>query len=187
MASTIAVSLNEPIEVTCLNMQSLDASVFCLKLGSCFFPAAYLNVGLLSQVSGIHLLSYQPNAPQLLLQSDCWVKQTKLLQHDRCVTVTEVVLSVIWLFRAHCKPWGRGTHRAACHLSPGGDGFVQQQAQIEAGPPQPGNRRTHVTPHTGRRNLKWEYKHTFLNTLWNTGNTWVHPQVVQSHQTLQCQ
>lgn len=29
MASTIAVSLNEPIEVACLNMQSLDASVFC--------------------------------------------------------------------------------------------------------------------------------------------------------------
>ncbi|XP_069368703.1 protein scribble homolog isoform X16 [Paralichthys olivaceus] len=49
---------------------------------------------------------------------------------------------------------------AARHLSPGGDGLVQQQAQTEAGTPQPGNRRAHVTPpsHTPREETR---THTF--------------------------
>lgn len=43
------------------------------------------------------------------------------------------------------RPWSGGSHPAACHLGPGGDGPLQQQTQTEAGPPQPGSRCADVT------------------------------------------
>lgn len=74
--------------------------------------------------------------------------------------VTHLVASVLLFSRTRRKPRGRGRPPAARHLSPGGDGLVQQQAQTEAGPPQPGNRRAHVTSpsHTPREETR---THTF--------------------------
>lgn len=61
-------------------------------------------------------------------------------------------------------------HPAACHLRPGGDGSVQQQAQTEAGPPQPGNRCAHITPHPLKKNpADVTQTYTTSQTLWNTG------------------
>ena len=88
------------------------------------------------------------------------------------------MLKLFCCHRSHCKPRGRGSHPTACHLSPGGDGFVQQQAQTEAGSPQPGNRRAHVTPHTERRS-----PNTHSHTLWNTGKH----TGAESLNTTQCQ
>lgn len=106
--------------------------------GSYVSAAADLNVGLLSQVYGIRLLSHQSNAPQLVLLN--------------CSSLIDLFCLCFWLSRARREPWGRGSHPTACHLSSGGDGSVQQQAQTKAGPPQPGDRRAHVTPHIERRN-----------------------------------
>lgn len=90
---------------------------------------------------------------------------------------------LFFMLRARCESRGRDASCGTCHLRPGGNGFVQQQAQTEAGPPQPGNGRTHVTPHTGRRIPKRRDTH-ILYTLCHTCGC-VHGGV-HSHQTLQC-
>jgi len=74
---------------------------------------------------------------------------------------------LLLLFSARCKPRGRGAHPAACPLSSGGDGPVQQQAQTEAGPPQPGDRRAHVTPPPERSGLEAQCEHTHTHTRWS--------------------
>lgn len=140
---------------------TLATSIFCSKLfllvSSCWSECGASLAGL-RDPSALSSVRCFTAAAEWFVK---W-KQAKLQHLNRFATVTEVVLSLCLLSRARCKSWDRGTHRAACHLSPGGDGFVQQQAQTEAGPPQPGNGRAHVTPHTERRNPKTKCEHTHV-------------------------
>ncbi|CAB1340631.1 unnamed protein product, partial [Coregonus sp. 'balchen'] len=57
----------------------------------------------------------------------------------------DVVDDIQFIDDGSSNPGARCT--AHCHLGAGGDGPLQQQAQAEAGPPQPGDRRAHITPH----------------------------------------
>lgn len=136
--------------------QKLDASV------SCSFPAAALNVGCLSQGHGIHrdLLSCRSD---LFCSRYCHKKRWE-------IAAAQMHFLSLFFFPPPRNCRKPRHHPAACHLRPGGDGYVQQQAQTEAGPPQPGNRCAHITPHQLKKNpADVTQTYTTSQTLWSTG------------------